>query len=100
MSTDMLELIRSAMNELSDLHRRSAEGLGISIPDGYPKWNDGDAIKGPRQEFHFRVGERAASIEAVGTQQLVAYAKGDAVERRTLNALMAHLCGHPDTRLG
>jgi hypothetical protein len=93
------DLLRHAMQTLAEGHKKAAADLGINVADGYPKWNSGgNAVKGPRQEFYFRIGDKATSVESIGTDELIAYAKGDrAAHNIKLNALMKHLCGHPTT---
>jgi len=94
---DVKDLIRKAMGALSEVHRASAGELGIPVANGYPKWNDdNNVVQGKVQEFNFRVGDRQASLERIGTEELLQYAKGDRTARARLDALMKHLCGQPE----
>jgi hypothetical protein len=90
-----LEALRSAATTLAQIHRDRADELGLVVAGGYPRWNNGDMVHGPRQEFYFRLGDNQQSMEPVGTREMLLYAEGDKATRLRLNALMRHLCGNP-----
>lgn len=82
------------MQEISNIHRIRAAEIGKPVRAGYPKWNDGDVIDGPVQEFHFHVGY-VKSRAAFGTADLERYADGDPEQKQTLDNYARHLCGNP-----
>jgi hypothetical protein len=86
--------VRAAMDALSAVHIARAGEVNKAITQGFPKWNQGDLVDGPVQEFYFRVGG-ISSFATFGTEDLERYADGDPRQIEALNNYIRHLCGNP-----
>ena len=82
------------MQQLANVHRIRAAEIGKPIRAGYPRWNDGDVVDGPVQEFHFYVGY-VRSHATFGSADLERYADADPQQREALDDYARRLCGTP-----